>query len=413
MVRCSSSFLIALAAARRARAQVSLCRYQISNPHQVVGSRRELEDPSNLLKAAVSQLSKATDVFQPAEYFFYSFSLLLADLVARMPRRSTVYRGSSASIALRNVRRHVSLTSFPDEVFSVIPLVTTHCHPARAADLYRELHARVSFSSAGRPRNDGFNRKPISILHKQVPRIAQFRFLAFAFSAQHRVWVGRGLMRLIRTFLAMKVDRCVPRIIRRSLIFIILVLKALQRCRRFNQSPVHREVFLAEQIVLPRSRQHLMGERSRYIALEQPLPILTKGGCVPYAIIHIQPDEPPIQKIVVELFHQLSLAPDAVKRLQQQRSQQLLGSNRWPADLRVELLQPRRKVNKNLVDHFAYWAKRMIFGHPLFGRDVGEHFVLVKVVSAHWFVRLRFWIEGLRHSTLKPIPGYLLFEQHC
>src|SRR6185369_4579169 len=76
-----------------------------------------------------------------------------------------------------------------------------------------------------------------------------------------------------------------------------------------------------------------------------------------------------------------------------------------------ELLKPRRQLYKYLVHHFPDRTKWMVLRHPLLGRDVAEHSILMKVVSAHFF-GLRRWIEGLLQSTLQPSDGLLLFDLH-
>src|SRR6516225_4219302 len=400
-----------LPARRRARRHLSLRRYEIPNPHQVVRRGRERENPSDLLKAAVPELSQPADFFQPGEYFLNSFSLLLTDFVARMPRSSTVDRRSSASVVFRNVRSHVRLPDVLNKLLSVVSLVSTESHSARAADVCCKLLTRFSLCRTCRPRHAGINCESVPVLHEQVARVAQFCLLAFAFLAQHRLGVGCGLVRLIRTPLTMKVNRGIARIVRRRPAWIILILKALKACRRFDQGPVHREVFFAKQIMFGRARQHLFRERSRDVTPHQPLSVLRECARIPYTVIHIQPHKPPKQQVVVQLLHQLSLASYGIQRLQQQCSQQLFWRNRRPTDLRIKLVQPRRKLNKNLINHFAYWANGMIPRYTLFRRYVAEHLGLMKVVSAHCVFRLRCLIEGLLHCTFQQAPGYLLFHQ--
>src|SRR3954447_57898 len=59
-------------------------------------------------------------------------------------------------------------------------------------------------------------------------------------------------------------------------------------------------------------------ELREHIAVLQPLPVLGKGGRVPDRIVRRQSHEPAIQKIVVQLVHQLAFRADAVEHLQQQ-----------------------------------------------------------------------------------------------
>src|SRR5882672_1915945 len=69
-------------------------------------------------------------------------------------------------------------------------------------------------------------------------------------------------------------------------------------------------------------------ELREHIAVLQPLAVLGEGGRVPDRIVRRQSHEPAIQKIVVQLLHQLAFRADAVEHLQQQGAQQLLRRDR-------------------------------------------------------------------------------------
>ena len=71
--------------------------------------------------------------------------------------------------------------------------------------------------------------------------------------------------------------------------------KAFQAGPGFQLRPIHGEVFVRE----------------------QPVAMLGKRRGMPDRVIHIQPDEPPEQQVVVELFHEQPLAPHRVEHLQQ------------------------------------------------------------------------------------------------
>ena len=65
-------------------------------------------------------------------------------------------------------------------------------------------------------------------------------------------------------------------------------------------------------------------ELREHIAVLQPVAVLGEGGRVPDRIVRRQSHEPAIQKIVIQLLHQLAFRADAVEHLQQQGAQQLL-----------------------------------------------------------------------------------------
>src|SRR5258705_4733882 len=212
-------------------------------------------------------------------------------------------------------------------------------------------------------------------------------------------------MRVIRAFLPVKVYRRIPRIIWRRLILIASLLETLKAGRRFKQRPIDCEMLIAEQPVFFRLVKHLFEESLGNVSLQKPLSVLAEGCRIPNVVVHTQPNEPPEQHVVVELFHQQSFTSHAVKYLKQQSAEQLLGRDRRPPGLRIKLLELRRQLYKYLVHHFADRTKGMILRHPLLGRDVAKHSILMKIVSAHFF-RLRRWIEGLLQSTLQSATGY-------
>src|SRR5258705_1234209 len=204
-------------------------------------------------------------------------------------------------------------------------------------------------------------------------------------------------MRFVRALLAVKVHRRITRIIRRRLVLSLLRLESLQTRGCFQQRAVNREVFITEQFVPARLLQYARKELFGDVAAQQPLAVLREGSCIPDAIIHVQTDEPAKQHVVIEFFHQQSLAAYAVEHLQQQRSQQLLRRDRGPAHPRIKLIELGRQLDKHGIANLAYRAQRMVLRHSLLWRQITEHSGLLKIVSAHCF---RFsWLRG---STTRP-----------
>src|SRR6266436_35833 len=270
------SFSIRLSASWRVPRHLSLHSYQIPDPHKVISRYRKLEYPPDLRNTPMAQLPQQSHRLQPPKYFFYSFPFPLADSIADVPRRSIIYRGLSADVILRNVWRHISLAKLFHELSSVIALITSHSHSPAAAHLAGELNTHIALCRSSCTRYTGIGHQSVSILHKQMPGIIELCFLSFSLLAQQRVRIGRRLMRLIRSFLTVKVHRRIPRIVRRGFIPLASLFETLQPCRRLDKGPVHCEVFIAEQAVSRRSLKHSCKKLLGNIALQKSFADLSK-----------------------------------------------------------------------------------------------------------------------------------------
>jgi hypothetical protein len=60
---------------------------------------------------------------------------------------------------------------------------------------------------------------------------------------------------------------------------------------------------------------------------------------IPDRVIDRQPHEPAEQQVELQPLHQQALGADRVKRLEEHRSQQHLGRDRWPTRARVKLVE--------------------------------------------------------------------------
>src|SRR5712692_2627137 len=142
-------------------------------------------------------------------------------------------------------------------------------------------------------------------------------------------------------------------------------------------------MFVREQPLFRRLRQHLIEKCFGYLPLDQPLAVLREHRHVPHLVVHIHPYKPAEEQVVVQLLHQQPLAAYAVEGLQQQGPQQLLRSNRWPSHARIQLREQRRHRLQRRVSHPSYPSQRMILRYPLLRRNVTEHATLLLIVSAH------------------------------
>jgi hypothetical protein len=171
-------------------------------------------------------------------------------------------------------------------------------------------------------------------------------------------------------------------------------------------------MFVRQQTGVPGLALHGIEERTRDVALEQAVPILTEGRGRPDRVIHAQANKPAKQHAVVDLFHQEPFTAYRVERLEQQRPQQLLGRNRRAANLRIHLREPRRQRGEHPVGHRANPAQRMVGAHALLGREITEHLIGLIVGSTHPIAPSRNGgsIVGHRDRSVDPPIGYFFIN---
>ena len=178
--------------------------------------------------------------------------------------------------------------------------------------------------------------------------------------------------------------------------------------------PVHGKVLVREQPGRARLGQHRVEERRADVARQQTIPILGKRRGMPNRVVHVQPDEPPEQEVVVQFFHQQPLAPDRVEHLQQQGPQQLFGRDRRAARLRIEPREASRQRPQRGVRQRPERAQGMISRHALFRREVAEHVIRLLVVSAQYvapFLRSVGSMVVRRDRSVDPLS--LTFSAAC
>src|SRR5712692_3045437 len=163
-------------------------------------------------------------------------------------------------------------------------------------------------------------------------------------------------------------------------------------------------MFVREQPLFRRLRQHLIEKCFGYLPLDHPLAVLREHRHVPHLVVHIHPYKPAEEQVVVQLLHQQPLAAYAVEGLQQQGPQQLLRSNRWPSHARIQLREQRRHRLQRRVSHPSYPSQRMILRYPLLRRNVTEHATLLLIVSAHVL---------LDAATPSPVTQSTTFSAAC
>ena len=190
-------------------------------------------------------------------------------------------------------------------------------------------------------------------------------------------------MGVIAPPLPVEVDRGIARVLGRVALRCVHAPKAFQAGPCFQLRPIHGEVFVREQPGRPGVGLDRIKERGGDIARQQPVAILGKRRGMPDRVIHIQPDEPPEQQVVVELFHEQPLAPHRVEHLQQQSAQQLLRWDRRTPCRGVQARESARHCLQGFVRQRPNGAERMVGRHALFRRQVAEHVGGLLIVSAH------------------------------
>src|SRR4029077_9710491 len=110
-----------MCAERRRR---SCRRHELRQADQVVGGGCEGKGPGDLFPTSVLHPSDSADRLHPAKALLDALADALADPIARVMRCAAI-DGGAAGRVLRNVRRHVDLAQFPDEVRRIEALVAT------------------------------------------------------------------------------------------------------------------------------------------------------------------------------------------------------------------------------------------------------------------------------------------------
>src|SRR6202166_873318 len=154
-------------------------------------------------------------------------------------------------------------------------------------------------------------------------------------------------------------------------------------------------------------------ELRKHLAVLQPIPVLGEGGRVPDWVVGRKPHKPAVQKIVVQLLHQLAFRPNAVEHLQQQCAQQLLWRDRGTSFAGVKLPKVTAQLTQNIADKLPDLPQRVVRRHPCLRRDVRKQPALIRKSAPHASPR-RFMImiesstaglcEGFFSRLLEPFP---------
>lgn len=100
--------------------------------------------------------------------------------------------------------------------------------------------------------------------------------------------------------------------------------------------------------------------------------VLAETGVIPDLFIQTETEEPAKQDAEVNLFHQLKVAGNQVRHMQQHGLEQLFRRDRWSAGVVVHLAENRRQLIKGSINHLPDGPQGVILGHKGFRRDVDE-----------------------------------------
>jgi hypothetical protein len=138
-----------------------------------------------------------------------------------------------------------------------------------------------------------------------------------------------------------------------------------------------------EEVLRFRLREDLVEERLGDVPGEQAVPVLGEDGGVPHGVIHPEPHEPAEEEVVVELLHELPLAPDREEDLEQERAEELLRRDRRATGMGVQQGEARRQLLQGRVHHHPDRAERMVLRDPPLGGGVTPHAALLGIVASH------------------------------
>src|SRR5512132_1841498 len=366
-----------------------VCPRQFRHADQVVGGKGEGEGHADPSEPAEFGLPQAADRLQPAKDLLDALALFLAERVAGMASGAAVDRraalgGRRLVSILCDVRGDAEFAQLHDEVVGVVALVGTE----------RLVAGREGFSHGerrqplGRARGAGqlgIDGEPMAVLHQDVADEAELAGLAVALAEQPGIVVGGRAVRFVRSLLTLEVALAVAALSRRFA-RTVLRSKALHAGPRLDQRTVDREVLVGQQALNARIVEDGAEELARDLPAQQPVTVLGEHRHVPHRIVDAETDEPAEQQTVVQLLHQLPLRADGLKRLQQQRPQQLLRRDRRPADRRINRLEIAVQPGERCINHRPDRPQRMGTPHPRLQIDIAEQAARPNLATAHRYL---------------------------
>src|SRR5499433_717647 len=335
---------------------------------------------------------KTAHGLHPTKDLFDPFSNPLTEGIAFMTRGSPIDGRSAFALGVgRHMRENLSPTQKTHKVLRVITLIGSQAfHPNSFSSLtLKQSLCGFSLCAARGLTDFEIDQQPVSILHQGMGPITQLGLFARPLTHQTTVGIGSGLMSLVAAFLTMKIHPTVARI---SWSFIPRPIfsfssKTLKAGPGLDQSPIDCKMIVAHQPGPSSLSDYGFKKHSPHLVRHQPLTVLAEYRGVNTLFLKLHVQKPAKQKSVTQLLAKLPLAPDRVKRDQQQRLQYLLRCHRGPSHLGIHPVKDLRQSRKLLIRHRFDQSQWMVAWNTGLDRKQRQHTCLSVLSPAHQRLR--------------------------
>src|SRR5262245_39090304 len=206
-------------------------------------------------------------------------------------------------------------------------------------------------------------------------------------------------MRIVAAPLALEVTFAIAAA-RRRLVRAILGAEALHRGPSRNLRAVDREVLVRQQAAHLLVVQKFGQELGRSLRFQQPFAVLREHRRHPDRLVDPEPGNTAVQKVIVEMLHELRLGAERVERMRQQRPQQPLGWNRWPPAVGIDFGKLAIERGQHIIDDATDHAQRMRRRNTVLEINIKEQATRPLVQTPHPSLRASPW-----SSRTEPRPS--------
>src|ERR1022692_1930644 len=369
-----------------------LARFQPRHSQQVASARHKVTPRLRSFYPTIAAAPQSTHRFHPAKNFLHPLADAQAGLTARSAGGALIQPRHLHPLLAGDMGRKLAFPATRHESFLVIALVGSHGFGVGAVVqlqmLIQLLQGHDRFALGDGVVNGEVSAQSVSILHQGVSAKIQSGFLAGGLLIQHALPVGRAVVSVVATFLPVKVDRRVARIVVFGVpdflrIPAILAHETLQAGPRFDEGAVGGEVSVAGPALLAREIIDLGEEKFGDLGGKDALIVLGEDAVVEAALAELTVKEPKPEQIVGKLFAEKPLAAHTVEGGQDAGLEQLLGRNAVPTFFGVELIKQGRELLQHGIDAALDGPQRMVGGHEGVEINDGEEVRLGLRCSTH------------------------------
>ena len=211
--------------------------------------------------------------------------------MAGMARGATIDGGAASLGVLRDVRRHAEAAHLGDKVLGIVGLVPTQCDASARRQILHHRDGRFTLRRPGGGGSGRIHNQGIAVLHQHMRHVAQLGGLPGRLLEQPGVRIGGRGVRLVAALLAVKVALAIAARCRRSPLPSFgrkLFIDAHARSMCHPQKNARPRAAVHD----PRIGQDRRQKAARYVAFQQPIPVLGEHRHVPHRRVHRQPDKP-------------------------------------------------------------------------------------------------------------------------